>query len=105
MPQTTEDDEHKLTQEQIQWILEKVRTKLKDPLCPLSETRNWGVAPHLVGLQARHPASQGISGATYPCVVMICRDCGYSMLVNAYVFGILTHGASTGAIGEKADAR
>lgn len=61
--------------------------------CPVCESNNWTIADHLVS-----PPITGVEGGTflggpsYPHVMLISGECGYVMMFNAIVLGIVEKG-------------
>ncbi len=69
------------------WITDKLFGKI--PSCPLCYTSNWNIPEHLVQLRPFQGGSIVIGGTVYPCLSVICLNCGYTMLVNAVIAGIV----------------
>jgi hypothetical protein len=62
-------------------IKEKVEQGPGGGRCPICATNNWGTGWY-VGLPAsRHP-SKAMGGQMYPCVALICNNCGNVQLLN-----------------------
>ena len=56
------------------------------PPCPISQGKNWAVAEQIVEFNPyqRIPTA----GSVYPALMIICRDCGYTMFINAALIGL-----------------
>ena len=54
--------------------------------CPICQASAWGVGDDLLRLwTSKHVPS-------YPCIVVVCNNCGYTMLFNAVRMGLLPEG-------------
>ena len=70
-----------LTQEQSARISMVLGQKVTAP-CPLCGQRAWGWGPDLVVVSTpRHDVR-------YPLLVLLCSNCGNTMLLNVYMIGI-----------------
>tara|TARA_B100000315_G_C14301142_1_gene461914 strand:- start:316 stop:606 length:291 start_codon:yes stop_codon:yes gene_type:complete len=77
------------------WIQEKSHGVL---ICPVSEDSDWQVGTHLVNVSRFTPGSVMIGGITYPFVMLICQNCGYTHFFNAVKIGV-SEPASREAVG------
>jgi len=60
----------------------------KNAPCPFGHT-NWIFGRDLVNLAfASYPTVAQGDTLPYPCIVVICKDCGYTMLFNALLLGL-----------------
>lgn len=80
-----------LTPEQKQKAVDWLQRKWTgSQACPVCGTNNWTVADHLVS-----PPITGVGGGTflggpsYPHVMLISNECGYVMMFNAIILGIV----------------
>lgn len=67
------------------WIADKAGFGGKVPSCPICKG-NWGIANKLAHVSAGHP----LTTASFPCVVTLCNNCGYSQLFNAIKMGVVS---------------
>jgi hypothetical protein len=86
------DWEGKLLPDEATRLQDWFRTRWRNPVCPVSNERNWVTGERLV----QSPIYKGNSyetltqgDITYVYVVLICAGCGYTVFVNATVAGIL----------------
>ncbi|MGA2063044.1 MAG: hypothetical protein ABSG67_21440 [Thermoguttaceae bacterium] len=59
--------------------------------CPICKQKNWGITEHLIYLPIYTPNALTIGGPTYPCVQLICNNCGSVQLINAVHTGVLAN--------------
>ena len=80
----------KLTNSEQEWIIAELNRRFPDHPCPMSKKSDWGVAPYLAQVE-NYVKKQEIQEERrmYPCIVLICKDCGLTYLFNAYQFGFL----------------
>ena len=57
-------------------------------VCPLSKDTDWIVQNHLAMIPATADATVALSGSSFPTAVLLCKKCGYTMLVNLYSIGL-----------------
>lgn len=83
----------RLTKEEKDKIKTWLENKTKNPACPVCNDPNWVIGDHLV--QPMNGASGGlvIGGVTYPQVMIISTNCGYTRYFNAVVMGIARPGS------------
>jgi hypothetical protein len=74
------------------------RTKIKNSSCSLCQTNSWTIADDLVQLFP-FKANEGLvlGGRVYPCVMLMCINCGHTILVNAVKAGLVETAAPTSA--------
>ncbi len=58
------------------------------PVCPVSKKRNWSAAENLVEFRPFMGGSLVVGGSVYPAVMLVCKDCGYTIFFNAAVTGV-----------------
>jgi len=68
------------------WLLMK---KLTLPECPLSRERNWGITEELVEVRPFSDGGIDLGANVFPAVMLTCRGCGYVMLINAKLAGLV----------------
>ena len=76
------------TPEQQAKIIAAIDAKAGVKLCPGCGTRGWRLGPGLAILQISAPGAPLVLGAGYPCVVLLCRNCGNTQLYNVYALGV-----------------
>lgn len=57
--------------------------------CPICKNSVWFVGDVMGEMREMHPTKRLISGSLYPMVVVSCRTCGYTLLFNAVVIGLV----------------
>lgn len=78
-------------------MIEYIRGKWKDPVCPLCSGLTWSVAETVYEL--RQYNSGGIALVKIPIVPIIpvtCLNCGYTILLNSIVSGLTNRKVSDG---------
>jgi hypothetical protein len=61
--------------------------------CPICGSNNWVIADHVV---APIPSGGGgimIGGPSYPMVMLISQPCGYTIMFNAVLLGVIHPGS------------
>jgi len=66
------------------WINEKAVRKT----CPLCEHNHWS-ASKIVELRQFFGGPLAETGGVVPTVLVVCQNCGYMMLLNAGIIGLL----------------
>ena len=85
--------ELKIDKKQAQeWLSEKWTAPT---VCPISGDNNWAIADDFVQPMRYTGGGLTIGGPGYPVVMVICATCGYTLLFNAVVMGLL--GDSSGS--------
>ena len=56
--------------------------------CPISGHNQWTFADYLVTAPV-HSGMSYLGGPSYPAVLVTCDNCGYTMLFNAVIMGIV----------------
>lgn len=93
MPDTT----GKLTPEDQKKVSDWLREKWKTPAnCPICGSTNWTIGDHLIQPLTFFGGGVSIGGITYPQVMVISNDCGYTRLFNAVMLGLLPQAPPTG---------
>lgn len=60
------------------------------PPCPMGHPTKWGVNPNVAQLPGfAHGGSLGMSGNTFPAVVMTCQTCFFMAPINAILAGLV----------------
>ena len=66
----------------------------RDNRCPISGHNNWAFGEHIVQPVASVRAGEILGVASYPQIMLICQDCGYTIYFNAVVMGIVSGAGS-----------
>ncbi len=72
----------------IKWMLEHEKQGMP-PHCAFCRTNKWTVGDHIIDSPVRIPGSVVLGGTVYSHVMLICSHCGFTMMFNAVVMGIL----------------
>lgn len=56
--------------------------------CPICQNTRWGVAD-LIGEVQMTTLDGGLTGKAYPLIIVTCQTCGYTVLLNALVVGLI----------------
>lgn len=87
------DHQGKLTPQEIDRVILWIRTYWdKGGLCPVSGHNNWTVGPTLIATTPYTVAGEphiGLSGSSFPMVLVICTACGYTRFLNALIAGVV----------------
>ena len=77
-----------LTEEQQRNIVDALNERTEDRvlLCPISGDSSWEVQDIFANLPGG--IGPGVSENSFPSAVILCRTCGYTMLVNLIRLGI-----------------
>lgn len=76
----------------VRWLESKWGRESHCPHCRASE---WSLEPHIISLRITNPKKPGdlyVGSPTYPCIPVVCNNCGYTALVNALMSNVLTGG-------------
>ena len=58
--------------------------------CPICKKTDWFIADHMVAPPITSPdAGMMVGGMSYPHILMISKQCGYTMFINAVMAGLL----------------
>ena len=85
-------DEMIISEEGRQKFVEWIRSKWTTPKCPYCQKTEWEVGQYLARLAARSMELQGgtvIGGPEYPLLVVTCKNCANTVLINALAAGII----------------
>lgn len=62
-----------------------------DKKCPVCGSTKWTVGPHMVSMAAVDNSNNiTLGGLSYPLVMVVSNECGYTFLMNAVVMGVAT---------------
>lgn len=78
----------KLTQEQLNKALEKVRSVWGSVSCEICRNEGWIISDTIYELREYH-GGMIAAGATAPCIAIHCNKCGNVKLMNALVLGVI----------------
>ena len=60
-----------------------------DKRCPVCGSSKWAVGPHMVSMAAVDNGNNiSLGGLSYPLVMVVSDQCGYTFLMNAVVMGV-----------------
>ena len=59
--------------------------------CPICQGDSWGVSSMVGEVHLANP-DEGRIDRSYPLVILTCQTCGYALLFNAVVVGLLERG-------------
>lgn len=82
-------DKYALTEDQQKWIARWLEACWKQGKCPICATDKWQIAPHLVAPIISSGGVLNVGGRTYPQVMIICSNCGFTNFFNAGIMGLL----------------
>jgi len=76
-----------LTKEQIEAIVSHLGAKFPDSKCPVCDKNTWDLQRRV--FQFTECASLIMGGAAIPAVVVVCKNCGNMLFLNAILLGIV----------------
>lgn len=80
-----------LTQDQVKQFEKWFNSKATKKTCPVCDFDEWGVA-EIIWAPKYAPGSSIADHPTIPMVQVICRNCHYIMLFEAYSVGLIEEG-------------
>ncbi|MBM3142026.1 MAG: hypothetical protein FJ005_03115 [Chloroflexi bacterium] len=84
------DSQGKLSDDEKKKVVSWLKNKWKEPaVCPYSKDSEWIIGGHLVAPTNYSKVGAVIGGDAYPLVMVICKNCGYTVFLNAVMVGIL----------------
>ena len=60
--------------------------------CPICQNDRWGLSEMVGEVRQMPPNQHSLGRATCPLVIVTCQTCGYTVLFNALVIGLLKGG-------------
>jgi len=72
-------------------------------VCPICKNNNWNISEKPVELREFHGGGFVVGGPVYPLISIICKICGYTLLFNAIVAGLLAPEQKDAASLDRAD--
>ena len=60
--------------------------------CPICQNNRWGLSEMVGEVRQMTPHQLPQGRAAYPLVILTCQTCGYAVLFNAVVIGLLKGG-------------
>lgn len=69
------------------WI--KKYWKLGDFKCPICGSEQWLVGEHFIQMTPHYGGANLLGGPAYPHLMLISKECGYVVLINALTTGII----------------
>lgn len=84
----------KLTEEQIQVVNDWIETKCNLKNCPLCASNNLQVEDYVGQLPVYSGSTQRLplTQLVYPYVIIVCNNCGNTILINAIAIGLMDSG-------------
>jgi hypothetical protein len=77
----------------VEKIIKHLKTKWPDgKRCPMCNSPDWRVQDSTFELRDFHPHAVLSSGQAFPVVPVVCNNCGNTILLNAFVTGIVAPG-------------
>jgi aconitase B len=82
----------KLTESQIQALKDRFDNPefWKDPKCPACNSADWAANDTIFQLPEFHQGGILLGGLTFPILPVTCNKCGYVLLFNAMILGIIS---------------
>jgi hypothetical protein len=81
--------EGEMTESQREAVTKFLHKTVATVNCTWCGENQWGVEPNIVQLtQYFGPGVIGSGGPVYPLIMLVCGNCGHTMLFNALVMGI-----------------
>ena len=77
-----------LTDDQFIRLRQHLDTRTKRS-CPLCDTQDWEVYSHVPLPLSPLPSAHVFGAKALPCVALVCKHCGNTVLVNLVVAGVL----------------
>ena len=72
-------------------VLSHIRTKWAGANCPLCKTGTWEIQDSLFELRQFNNGNMVVGGPIIPVVVVLCKNCGNTVLINALVANAVTN--------------
>lgn len=57
--------------------------------CAICAKREWILGDHLVAAPIFHEGNMVLGGQSYPTVMLICKNCGHTLYLNAVMIGLV----------------
>ena len=84
------DSNGKLTEDEFLLARRWVKEHWRNYSCPFSGDTNWDIGRYITETRKFSGGSLDLYGPVYPFLVVTCKGCGYSVLLNAIKIGILS---------------
>lgn len=62
---------------------------IKPSNCPICNMDDWGISDKIIEIRPIHEQPESFSGNIYPYFFIFCRNCGYTIFVNAIIAGLI----------------
>lgn len=83
------DESSHWSREQMQAIHDWLKSKaIIGKLCPMCEVGHLSLAGSPAHLIVGDPNGATLLGSSYPCFVMICHNCGHTLMFNSITAGV-----------------
>lgn len=74
----------------LQSLQDWINKNLKDKHCPICQNTKWSIPDKFLELRSFSGGNLVVgAGSVYPFVAFICAECGYTMLFNAVMAGLI----------------
>ena len=83
------DKDGKLSESEQKLAQEWVKKHWKNWACPFSGDTDWDLGQYIAEARAFSGGGLNVGGPVYPYLVLTCKSCGYTVLLNAMKVGIL----------------
>ena len=57
--------------------------------CPICQNNDWNIGDKLTELREYQGGDLHLGGQIYPLIVFTCKVCGYTLLYNAIIAGVI----------------
>jgi len=84
----------------IKWLNEHWKGDTK---CMICQNNNWNISDIIFEFRAFSNGNLIVGGPVYPAIVVICTNCGLSLIFNAIHAGIITVTENNLKLGEEVD--
>lgn len=72
-----------------QKLLSLLQTKWRSVGCPMCAANQWGVSDKAMELREFNQGNLIIGGAIQPVIPVNCGNCGYTVLINGLIAGVI----------------
>jgi hypothetical protein len=89
------EDKTILSDEDLKKALAFLESKRRgDIVCPICKSTEWTIGAHIVQPVTVSPGNNGLmlGGVGYPQIMLISKECGHTLFINAVVAGIVPGG-------------
>jgi ribosomal protein S27AE len=72
-----------------QKLLSFLQRKWRNNVCPMCGANQWGVSDKAMELREYQQGNLVIGGALQPVIPVNCGNCGYTILINGLITGVI----------------